>query len=941
MTHAVYFHLCLLFLLNSSLLKAQCINSYPHVENFESAPVWTSGGVNSDWTWGTPSKSVISSAGGGTKSWCVGGLTASFYNYAEQASIVSPCYDFSSLTYPHVVFKVFWESEYKYDGGNLQYSINGGTTWTNVGAYGNPVDCMNTNWFNYSSINYLNTPAWVSPNEGWCGNMQTTSGNCQGGNGSGGWVVAQHCLNGLAGQSNVKFRFTFGAGTACNSYDGFAIDDFMVENGTPNAPDFTYACAGINTLLFTSINPTCPTPSTYQWNFGDLASGSANTSTLANPNHIFSSPGIYNITLTTSGGPCNPPGSIAKTVTIMGANIASQNSVSCFGGNDGNTVVNVTNGVTPLTYSWLPSGGNNPIATGLSAGTYTVTITDANSCIFTLPVIIGQPVALTASITATAINCNSGTGSAIAIGNGGSAPYSFLWSDGQTTQSATGLAQGTYSLTITDNNSCTQTSAITITQAATFSVLIAGTNPGCHGGIGSAIATGNGGSSPYSFFWSDGQTTQNATGFMQGTYSVTVIDNNGCTQTSSVSITQPTLLSVSGIGTNPNCNGGTGSIITNINGGTSPYSYSWSNGQTTQNISGLAPGSYTIVVSDNNGCVQTNSVSITQPTALLLTTNATQTSCTANSGTTSVNVIGGTGGYSYIWNPSGQTSQTATALAAGIYSVTVTDTNSCTATQSAVVISSNTLTLNTSSTQTGCIFNNGTATVNSSNGTPPYTYSWNNGQTTHIATGLMIGTYTVIVTDANNCILTQTVNVSQISGPLATAAVTSASISSGESTTLLAGGGGTYEWSPTLGGLNCINCANPVVTPLVTTVYCVLVTDNNSCTDNACITVDVELDCSASAVGELFIPNAFSPNQDGENDTLKFFYGNINCISKFYFIVFDRWGEKVFETKNPKFSWDGEYRRIINNTAVFIYYLKATLLNGERIEKRGNITLIK
>ena len=252
-------------------LSAQCINTFPYSEGFESAPAWTPGGTNSDWAWGAPSHPAISSAGGGTKCWCVGGLTGSFYNYSEQSTLQSPCFDFTNLAYPWISFKIFWEDEWKYDGMVLQSSINGGVTWQNVGAYNDPVDCMNDNWYNYNNILWLTS---IPVKHGWCGRMGATVGNCQGGNGSGGWVTAKHCIGSLAGQPNVIFRFLFGSGTTCNAYDGIAIDDIFIDNAAPEVPTITYTCAGTE-VNFTGTSNPCPL--TYSWDFGDPSSGPSNT----------------------------------------------------------------------------------------------------------------------------------------------------------------------------------------------------------------------------------------------------------------------------------------------------------------------------------------------------------------------------------------------------------------------------------------------------------------------------------------------------------------------------------------------------------------------------------------------------------------------------------------------------------------------------------------
>lgn len=382
------------------------------------------------------------------------------------------------------------------------------------------------------------------------------------------------------------------------------------------------------------------------------------------------------------------------------------------------------------------------------------------------------------------------------------------------------------------------------------------------------------------------------------------------------------------------CNGQcTGIAAARSTGGTPPYTYSWSPaGGTADTAKGLCAGTYYVTVKDAANTTVIDSVTITEPAAITATTSATPTNCGNSTGTATVTVSGGTGGYTYSWNPSGQTTPTATGLAAGTYTVTVTDLNNCIVTRTVVVASTNALSASTTTTPTACTITNGTATATPGSGTAPYTFLWNNGQTTATATGLSAGTYTVTITDANGCTATATATVSTTAGPAAVAAATPGSIILGQQTQLIASGGGTYSWSPAT-GLSCTNCPNPIAIPTSTTDYCVLVTDANGCTDTACLTVYVEIPCD-----ELFVPSAFSPNNDGHNELVCL---RGNCVQTFYFAIYNRWGEKVFETSDQKICWDGTYNGKLENSAVFVYTLHVTRLSGEKISRKGNITLIR
>ncbi|MBI4946085.1 MAG: gliding motility-associated C-terminal domain-containing protein [Bacteroidetes bacterium] len=228
----------------------------------------------------------------------------------------------------------------------------------------------------------------------------------------------------------------------------------------------------------------------------------------------------------------------------------------------------------------------------------------------------------------------------------------------------------------------------------------------------------------------------------------------------------------------------------------------------------------------------------------------------------------------------------------------------------------------------------GTAAATPSCGSAPFTYNWSNTQTSQTTTGLCAGTYIITVTDAAGSTVAQTVAITSPPALPVTASVNSNTIAPGDSAQLTATGGVIYSWYPSA-GLNDPTISNPLASPAQTTTYCVTVTDTNSCYNSDCITINVDNPC-----GTLFIPNAFSPNGDGENDILKIYIEN-NCITNFHLVIFDRWGENVFESYIPQTGWDGTYRGKWLDPAVFVYYLKATFTSGEKINKKGNISLMR
>ena len=508
----------------NGLVLGQCgpvINTFPHLEDFESGPVWVDGGTASDWAWGTPAHATINGAGGGVNSWCVGGLTGSFYNLGQQAYIESPCYDFSSLQYPWISFKIFWEVERQYDGMVLQYSLNGGSSYTNVGAFGDPVDCLNDNWYNEDYVNNLTT---ASPRNGWSGRMGPTAGSCSGGNGSGAWVTAMHCMYGLAGASSVRFRFLFGAGTACNSYDGIGIDDVLIQNATPNNAAFTYTCIG-NQVTFLNSSSLCP--NVFAWDFGDPASGALNTSTVQNTAHTFSAAGTYDVSLTVSG-PCNAPSTIAQTITIVETTITATDP-QCIA-SSGSAAAVVSGGVGPFTYLWSPGGQTTASISGLPAGTYTVDVSGPNTCGSSATSTL-NPVAspLSVTLTNTDVSCASGTdGSATATVNGGTAPVDLLWSTGgQTTSSITGLSAAVYTVTISDGAGCQLDTTVTVDEPLPLTVTAMADASICSGASLTLTATSAGGTGAVAFAWSPAGPSVSPT--VTTTYSVIATDANGCT----------------------------------------------------------------------------------------------------------------------------------------------------------------------------------------------------------------------------------------------------------------------------------------------------------------------------------------------------------------------------------------------------------------------------
>ena len=463
--------------------------------------------------------------------------------------------------------------------------------------------------------------------------------------------------------------------------------------------------------------------------------------------------GTYNVTVTDANN-CTAPASVVIVEPAALTLSSTQVNVLCNGNSTGSINLTISGGTPNFTIHW-----NDNIATedrsALPAGAYSVTVTDANGCVATAGAIITQPALLVATASATNLKCfQDNTGAISLVVTGGVAPYSYSWSNGSILGSLNGLAAGTYNVTVTDANGCTANAGATVTQPTILAASIAGGNVGCFGaGNGQADLTPSGGTPPYTYIWTNGAITQDLSSLSGGIYGVTVTDGNLCTATASTTIIEAPQLSLSHTQVNILCNGNsTGSINLTINGGTPSFTILWSNGAATEDLTAIAAGTYSVTVSDANGCVATAGVIITQPAVLVATASATNLKCFQdNTGAVSLVVTGGVTPYIYSWS-NGSALGSLNGLAAGTYNVTVTDANYCTANAGATVTQPTILAASIVGTNVNCNGNaNGAANLSVTGGTPAYNYLWNGGEITEDLTGLSGGTYSVTVTDANNC----------------------------------------------------------------------------------------------------------------------------------------------------------------------------------------------
>ena len=577
---------------------------------------------------------------------------------------------------------------------------------------------------------------------------------------------------------------------------------------TPAHTDAT--CGNANGTASVSVSSGTPGFS-YLW---------SNGSTLAAIGGLLA--GNYSITVTDVN-------SCTSTVTISINNsggptlIPTPVPIACNGGNNGSVSITVSNGTTPFTYLWS-NGATTQNISGLTAGSYSVTVTDANNCIATGTTNLTQPLPLLIILSPINVTCNGGiNGSVSSTVSGGTPLYSYAWSNGATTTAINTLGSGTYSVTITDGNGCTATSTTTVIDPPTLDVSLLVVDPSCGLNNGSILVDAIVGvAGPYSYLWSNGETGIGITNLGPVSYSVTVTGANGCTGTEIALLvsTLPATATTSQV--NVLCNGGaTASIDLSVTGWLT-FSYNWSNGTTTQDLLNLPVGVYAVTVTASNGCTATANATITQPTAIIPSSTSINTTCGNSNGSIDLTVSGGTPGYNYIWS-NGATTQDITTIAAGTYTVTITDANGCTATTSATLTNAANPTANASATAVTCNGGtNGAVTLVVNSGTPPYTFNWSNGALTQNLANLVAGTYTVTVTDVNGCTVTTNATVTQPTAiPPSTTNVTICQNQLPYTwNTQILNSAGTY--SVTLvnsSGCDSVAILNLTVTPLITPVF--------------------------------------------------------------------------------------------------------------------------
>ena len=562
----------------------------------------------------------------------------------------------------------------------------------------------------------------------------------------------------------------------------------------------------------------------------------SNTETTSGINSLPS--GFYNVTITDANGCSLDSSNIEVSQPDSLFATPSSEDVSCFGGSDGLIDIDLFGGVEPYFISWDIVIPDSTLIDTVSAGVYIYSVIDSNNCTITDTIIIEEPEELIIADSLIDLLCKGeSTGEIHLTVTGGISPYEYSIDDGVTFQSQAyfdNLSAGSYSIIVKDANDCEITSNLLDVSEPLTNITAGLTSPNllCFGDVGTIILSVSGGTPSYSFLWSNGAITQNLIGAGSGYYEVTIFDANDCELVENINVSSPDEIIVSEAITHLSCfEDGFGAIDISITGGITPYVLSWSNGQTTSNINGLDADTYTLNLTDDNGCTDSYNFDVEQPDLLELTSIVSHVACFGESnGEIDISVTGGTSPYNFDWSNLTSNEDLLNILS-GNYSVIVTDDNNCKDSASVIISEPSDIVYSVSTIDLVCNnIDEGQISVLVSGGTPAYSYSIDGGATYQSSNNfynLQSNNYDVVIQDASLCQKQETVTLNQPIGYSTSVIITDVEGCNGESTGVIdfTLSGNTppyaYNWSN--------NESSSSIYNLTAGNYDVIVSDANNC----------------------------------------------------------------------------------------------------------------
>ncbi|MFN8317192.1 MAG: gliding motility-associated C-terminal domain-containing protein, partial [Chitinophagales bacterium] len=734
---------------------------------------------------------------------------------------------------------------------------------------------------------------------------------------------------------NVVGTYTL---TVTDLLNGCTASDVVDITPNVNTPDINAGPDQLLTCAITSVNLTATslTPGvTFAWSNGAPTASTA-----------VSTPNTYYVTATNTINGCLAVDQVdvLQDITPPTVNAGNDGTLTC-------TVTSIsltaTSNAVGAGFAW--SNGVNTATNKVTLpNTYTVTATSpTNGCTASDAVVVTQNITpptinagadalLTCVVTSINLSATSTVSGA-----------TFAWSNGINVSANTVTTPNTYAVTATDpTNGCTAADAVDVTQNTVAPNVSAGLDQVLTCVNTSATLSGSSTTAGVNFAWSGPGTINNGTSAAAtvntaGTFTLLVTDPvNGCTASDNVNVTTNVNA--------PNVNAGPDQLLTcavttvTLNGSSSTpgATFAWSDGATTPSTSTSYPNTYSLTVTDAvNGCQSVDQVVVNQNITPPSVNAGVDTKLTCLITSVTLTASSGASGASFAWSD-GATSSSTVVSSPNTYTVTATDpANGCTASDDVIV------NIDGEPSMTIAIKDNpcpdvakGFVIPSVTGGILPYHYNWSNGSTASGLTGLHGGQYDLTVTDGNGCTLTQSSTIVE-GGSLSITNLTSVEINLGESIQLNPVVNGTsapisYTWTPPI-YLSCSDCSNPIVNTVASIKYTLSVIDTNGCKAHDTVKITVIPDY------QIYVPNAFTPNGDGFNDIFEI-YGKKNLWKEMSMIIYNRWGEKVFDTNDSQFGWDGTFHGVLQNPQVYVYELRITFINGYAMPlQKGSITLIR
>jgi gliding motility-associated-like protein len=648
------------------------------------------------------------------------------------------------------------------------------------------------------------------------------------------------------------------------------------------------------------------------------------------------------------------------------ASLIDSAPAKCFGDANGRAVLTVAGGVIPYTYAWAGSTSTNDVANDLQAGPHSVTITDKSGCSVVVNFTTTQPNMIGVTATPTPSYCATSKNGSVVItttGSGGVLPFTYSYNGGASTtlNTANNLDTGDNVVIVTDSVGCKLTQTFRVdTDYVLHANPLVQDSVHCFGGT-DGIATISGitgytGSPPpgYKYLWSNGLNVNPAIGLPAGVIYLTVTDPYGCLLHDSIDVLQPAQIVVNPYHRDPLCTGNSnGKVWLDIVNGNSPYTYSINNNtylgiDTAFNIKA---GTYQIHVIDAKGCTQDTTVTLVDPAPLVALLTVDDITCAnLSNGGLLASATGGTSPYSYTWSinrPEDTTVNLRLGLGGGTYYATVTDVNGCSVVVSQKLISPPPITFLYIETDSVSCPNkaDGILKVHVIGGTPsnitPYLYTIDsvNWQKDDRFFNLAAGSYHVYVVDSNLCMADTIIPIYEPLPVIVAISPPDTTILAGSSAQIQAVLGGNpnqpinkYTWYVT-GGFSCVDCPAPIASPYETEDVSLVVNYGHNCYAYAAGVIHVVQD------SDFYVPNAFTPDGNDNNDQFRVFGKGMSTVSV---KVFNRWGEKVFDSQGVQWSgWDGTYQGTDQPTGVYTYVVEVEFLNGSKKQKQGTVSIIR